>query len=76
MVSHSVNFGVLFGVQAEVTAGGWEAEVDSDHRWGAPYWTQVKILFQRTLKTKRFQTLNTQDIIIFMYMGTLAGESI
>ena len=42
-------------------------------RWGAPYWTQVSILFLRAVKTRRFESLSTQDIVQFVIVGALSG---
>ena len=50
-----------------------EGEDVDVHRWGAPFWSQVGYLFQRSLRTRRFQTLSTQDIFQFLTIGVLAG---
>ena len=43
-------------------------------RWGASYPLQVKVLFERSLKTRRFETLSTQDLIQYIIVGVLAGR--
>ena len=44
------------------------------HRWGAPYREQLRILFTRTIKTRRFEALSTRDFIQFLIVGVLAGK--
>lgn len=43
------------------------------HRWGAPYREQIRILFTRTIKTRRFEALSTRDFLQFLIVGVLAG---
>lgn len=38
----------------------------SDDRWGASYGLQLRILFTRMLKTRRFEALGTQDVTQFV----------
>ena len=45
-----------------------------EHRWGAPYREQLRILFTRTIKTRRFEALSTRDFIQFLIVGVLAGK--
>lgn len=42
-------------------------------RWGASYSAQVRILFTRAVKTRRFENLSGQDVAQFVIMGALAG---
>lgn len=44
------------------------------YRWGAPYNMQLRILLQRTLKTRRFEALSSRDFLQFLIVGVLAGE--
>ncbi|KAL4542047.1 hypothetical protein Ndes2437B_g06366 [Nannochloris sp. 'desiccata'] len=54
--------------------GGSNAELlREEHRWGAPFWAQVGFLFQRSLRTRRFETLSTQDLFQFITIAILAG---
>ncbi|KAA6416809.1 hypothetical protein WJX79_011032 [Trebouxia sp. C0005] len=43
------------------------------YRWGAPYREQLRILFTRTIKTRRFEALSTRDFLQFLIVGVLAG---
>jgi len=62
------NAGVGVGV------GGNKAELlKEEHRWGAPFWAQVGYLFQRSLRTRRFETLSSQDLFQFLAIAILAG---
>ena len=42
-------------------------------RWGASYPLQLTVLFERSLKTRRFETLSTQDLVQYIIVGVLAG---
>ncbi|KAK9839571.1 hypothetical protein WJX84_010569, partial [Apatococcus fuscideae] len=42
-------------------------------RWGAPYHTQLRILFIRSIRTRRFESLSVQDFAQFIVIGLLAG---
>ncbi|BDA45889.1 ABC transporter G family member 14 [Coccomyxa sp. Obi] len=42
-------------------------------RWGASYWTQIHILFIRAVKTRRFDSLSSQDFAQFVIVGILSG---
>lgn len=44
------------------------------YRWGAPYTVQLRVLLQRTLKTRRFEALSSRDFLQFLIVGVLAGE--
>ena len=44
-----------------------------DSRWGASYWGQVGYLFERNLRTRRLQSVSTQDILQFMTIAVLSG---
>ena len=44
-----------------------------EQRWGATYPAQISILFQRAMKTRRFDSLSTQDITQFILVGLLSG---
>ena len=55
-------------------AGTLQKQV-KQHRWGAPYKLQLRVLFTRTLKTRRFEALSTRDFLQFLVVGVLAGES-
>ena len=59
----------LAPLEAGPTTGKQEA------RWGASYPTQLRILFIRMLKTRRFEALGKQDIIQFLVVGILSGEA-
>lgn len=48
-------------------------QVGTGSRWGASYWTQISILFLRAVKTRRFDSLSTQDIVQFVIVGLLSG---
>jgi ABC-type multidrug transport system ATPase subunit len=47
--------------------------LQEEDRWGAPFWAQVGFLFQRSLRTRRFETLSTQDLFQFIVIAVLAG---
>ena len=36
-------------------AGGSQLAMQQEHRWGAPYPTQISLLFRRSLRTRRFE---------------------
>ena len=59
---------VVWGMTGETQKGSKE------HRWGAPYREQLRILFTRTIKTRRFEALSTRDFIQFLIVGVLAGK--
>ena len=59
----------LAPLEAGPTTGKQEA------RWGASYPTQLRILFIRMLKTRRFEALGTQDVVQFLVVGILSGGS-
>lgn len=42
-------------------------------RWGVGFFSQVSILFRRSMKTRRFESLSTQDFLQFLAIGILAG---
>jgi len=42
-------------------------------RWGVGFYSQVSILFRRSIKTRRFESLSTQDFLQFLAIGILAG---
>lgn len=42
-------------------------------RWGASYLMQLEILFRRSAKTRRFETITTQDFVQFLVLGFLCG---
>lgn len=42
-------------------------------RWGVGFYSQVFILFRRSLKTRRFESLSTQDFFQFLAIALLAG---
>lgn len=52
----------------ESTVGGKQP-----NRWGASYPTQLRVLFTRALKTRRFESLSLQDISQFVIVGFLCG---
>lgn len=43
-------------------------------RWGASYWTQLCILFTRSVRNRRFDSLSIQDIVQFALVGVLCGK--
>ena len=57
----------LAPLEAGPTTGKQEA------RWGATYSTQLRVLFVRMIKTRRFEALGKQDIIQFLVVGILSG---
>ena len=44
-----------------------------ERRWGSTYSTQYKVLFQRAVKTRRFEALSTRDFVQFLTVAILAG---
>jgi hypothetical protein len=46
---------------------------DADNRWGASYLSQVRILFQRSLKTRRFESMGTQDVVQLLVIAIFCG---
>ncbi len=46
----------------------------SESRWGASYWTQLSVLFTRSVRNRRFETLSKQDILQFVLVGAICGE--
>lgn len=46
---------------------------EEDDRWGASYMQQINILFVRSIRTRRFQSLSGQDIIQYLTIAILAG---
>jgi hypothetical protein len=42
-------------------------------RWGATYGTQIRVLFTRAVKTRRFEAMSGQDFAQFVIVGCLAG---
>lgn len=46
---------------------------ESGDRWGVDFWSQVVILFRRSLKTRRFESLSRQDFLQFLALALLAG---
>ncbi|KAL4424963.1 hypothetical protein ABPG77_002848 [Micractinium sp. CCAP 211/92] len=61
----------LDGAQAHAAASA--GDLQPERRWGAPYGTQVALLFERSLKTRRFESMSTQDIVQFLVIAILAG---
>jgi hypothetical protein len=47
-----------------------------DDRWGASYWMQFSILFVRAIRTRRFQSLSTQDFVQFIAVGACVSRSV
>eukprot|EP00887_Chlorella_sp_A99_P001388 scaffold8.g1388.t1 len=45
----------------------------NEPRWGAPYPGQISILFRRSLRTRRFETLSNQDLLMFAGIAVIAG---
>ena len=58
-----------------MTEAGSPQKGGKQHRWGAPYREQIRILFTRTIKTRRFEALSTRDFLQFLIVGVLAGET-
>ena len=58
-----------------MTQAGSPQKGGKQHRWGAPYREQIRILFTRTIKTRRFEALSTRDFLQFLIVGVLAGET-
>ncbi|WPT14308.1 ABC transporter G family member 9 [Picochlorum sp. SENEW3] len=46
---------------------------DKGDRWGTNYSSQVAILFKRSLKTRRFESLGVQDIAQLLIIAILSG---
>lgn len=46
---------------------------DKGDRWGVDFYSQVAILFKRSLKTRRFESLSTQEFFQFLALGLLSG---
>lgn len=71
--------GGMDGVTVEKVDGrgrglaGTSSTLQQEHRWGAPYLTQVALLFRRSLRTRRFESMKTQDIYQFAAISLLAG---
>ena len=42
-------------------------------RWGATYLQQLRILFVRSLKTRRFESLSVQDMLQLVTVALLSG---
>ncbi|KAK9808606.1 hypothetical protein WJX72_000468 [[Myrmecia] bisecta] len=63
-------------LEVDGAPGGRRGVVDADakgRRWGAPYSLQLRTLFQREVRTRRFEVLGKQDFIQFLIVGALAG---
>jgi hypothetical protein len=43
-------------------------------RWGATYLQQLRILFVRSLKTRRFESLSVQDMLQLVIVALLSGQ--
>ena len=46
----------------------------TESRWGASYSLQLRILFIRAIKTRRFDSMSSQDFFQFIVVGVLTGE--
>ena len=53
---------------------GTQQKPAKQYRWGAPYKLQLRVLFTRTIKTRRFEALSTRDFLQFLIVGVLAGN--
>lgn len=42
-------------------------------RWGASYAMQFGILFTRSVKTRRFESMSSQDLVQFLTVGVITG---
>lgn len=60
---------------SQLTEAGHPQKGGKQHRWGAPYREQIRILFTRTIKTRRFEALSTRDFLQFLIVGVLAGKT-
>ena len=60
---------------SDMTEAGNPQKGDKQHRWGAPYREQIRILFTRSIKTRRFEALSTRDFLQFLIVGVLAGKT-
>ncbi len=58
-----------------MTEAGNPQKGGKQHRWGAPYREQIRILFTRTIKTRRFEALSIRDFLQFLIVGVLAGKA-
>ena len=48
-------------------------DIQKDTRWAASFSEQIAILFQRSLRTRRFEVLSTQDFFQILTIAILAG---
>ena len=46
-----------------------EALLPEEHRWGAPYLTQIALLFRRSLRTRRFQVYEARLAALWSELG-------
>ena len=53
------------------SGGGGGRRVDD--RWGANYATQIRVLFQRSIRTRRFDSFSFNDILMMISIAVLAG---
>ena len=60
---------------SHMTEAGNPQKGAKQYRWGAPYREQLRILFTRTIKTRRFEALSTRDFLQFLIVGVLAGTT-
>jgi hypothetical protein len=42
-------------------------------RWGASYFTQLRVLFARSVRARRFEAVAVQDVVQFTVVGAVAG---
>lgn len=53
---------------------GTKSKRPTESRWGASYSLQLRILFIRAIKTRRFDSMSSQDLFQFIVVGVLTGE--
>ncbi|CAL5220454.1 g2473 [Coccomyxa viridis] len=52
---------------------GTKSKRPTESRWGASYSLQLRILFIRAIKTRRFDSMSSQDLFQFIVVGVLTG---
>ncbi|KAK9829866.1 hypothetical protein WJX72_008345 [[Myrmecia] bisecta] len=69
--SHDIELAVGEGLAAPPVGLGPDGR--KVNRWGASYTQQLKFLFVRAVKTRRFETMSVQDIVQLLIVGLLCG---
>ncbi|KAL0032350.1 hypothetical protein WJX79_006390 [Trebouxia sp. C0005] len=71
--NHARGLDIEEGNQAGVSGKAAAVPQANQRRWGATYPNQIRILFIRSVRTRRFQSLSTQDLCQFLIVGVLSG---